>query len=120
MIKTTIKSIINAKNTIGRLAGQSLPVKVSYGIARLVTAANSELSTYDAERIKLCEKYGTLSEDKTKYDITDIEAFNRDLTELVSVETELNVNRVKLTDDIRLTAQELITLEDFIEVVADD
>lgn len=111
--------ILSARDTLSRLGEQTLPVKQSYRLAKLIKAINSEMGVYEGERIKLCEKYGTLSEDKTKYDIHDTEGFNSDSEELLNQEIELEAKPIDI-NGLELTAQDIIKIEPFIEVIDDD
>ena len=111
--------ILSARDTLSRLGERTLPVKQSYRLAKLIKAINNEMSVYEGERIKLCEKYGTLSEDKTKYDIYDMEGFNRDSEELLNQEIELEAKPIDISD-LELSAQDIINIEPFIEVITDD
>lgn len=111
--------ILSARDTLSRLGERTLPVKQSYRLAKLIKAINSEMGVYEGERIKLCEKYGTLSEDKTKYDIHDMEGFSRDSEELLNQEIELEAKPIDISG-LELTAQDIIKIEPFIEVVEDD
>jgi hypothetical protein len=94
-------------------------VKQSYRLAKLIKAVNDELGVYNNERIKLCEKYGTLSDDKAKYDIHDTESFTNDTNELLSQEIELDVKPIEISG-LELSAQDIINIEPLIEVVDDD
>ena len=111
--------ILSARDTLSRLGERTLPVKQSYRLAKLIKAINSEMGVYEGERIKLCEKYGTLSEDKTKYDIHDMEGFSRDSEELLNQEIELEAKPIDISG-LELTAQDIIKIEPFIEVIDDD
>ena len=111
--------ILSARDTLSRLGERTLPVKQSYRLAKLIKAINSEMGVYEGERIKLCEKYGTLSEDKTKYDIHDMESFTRDSEELLNQEIELEAKPIDISG-LELTAQDIIKIEPFIEVIDDD
>ncbi|MDY3089239.1 MAG: hypothetical protein SOW51_08510 [Oscillospiraceae bacterium] len=111
--------ILSARDTLSRLGERTLPVKQSYRLAKLIKAINNEMGVYEGERIKLCEKYGTLSEDKTKYDIHDMEGFSRDSEELLNQEIELEAKPIDISG-LELTAQDIIKIEPFIEVIDDD
>lgn len=111
--------ILSARDTLSRLGERTLPVKQSYRLAKLIKAINNEIGVYEGERIKLCEKYGTLSEDKTKYDIHDMEGFSRDSEELLNQEIELEAKPIDISG-LELTAQDIIKIEPFIEVIDDD
>ena len=111
--------ILTARDTLSRLAEQALPVKQSYRLAKLIKAINGEMSVYEGERIKLCEKYGTINKDEKKYDIHDMEGFTRDSEELLNQEIELEAKPIDISG-LELTAQDIIKIEPFIEVVEDD
>lgn len=111
--------ILTARDTLSRLAERTLPVRQSYRLAKLIKAINGEMSVYEGERIKLCEKHGTLNKDEKKYDIHDIEGFNRDSEELLNQEIELEAKPIDISG-LELTAQDIIKIEPFIEVVEDD
>lgn len=118
-MKTTIKSILSATDTLSRLAERTLPVKQSYRLAKLIKAVNAEMSVYDSERIKLCERYGTLNKEKNNYDINDRDGFGEEIRELQSQEVELDVKPIDIVG-LELTAQDIINIEPFIEVIDDD
>ncbi|MGN0548944.1 MAG: hypothetical protein ACI4IM_05050 [Acutalibacteraceae bacterium] len=112
--------ILTARDTLSRLGEQTLPVKQSYRLAKLIKAINGEMSVYEGERIKLCEKYGTVNKDEKKYDIHDMESFTRDTEELLNQEIELEAKPVDISG-LELSAQDIIKIEPFIiEVVEDD
>lgn len=115
----TINQILTARDTLSRLAERTLPVKQSFRLAKLIKAVNSEMSIYDGERIKLCEKYGTLNEEQKQYDIKDKESFVRESTELLNQEVELDVKPIDITE-LELSAQDILNIEPFIEVTDND
>lgn len=118
-MKTTISKILDACETLSRLAEKALPVRQSYRLAKLVKAVNDELSIYDGERIKLCEKYGTLNKEAKKYDINNTDDFYRDSAVLLSQEVELDVKPIDISN-LELSAQDIINIEPLIEVINDD
>lgn len=118
-MKTTIKQILTARDALSRLAERALPVKQSYRLAKLIKAVNEEMSIYDGERIKICEKYGTLNGEKKQYDISDWDGFRKDSEELLSQEVDLDIKPVSV-NGLEISAQDLLKIEPFIEVVEDD
>lgn len=93
MIKTTVKSINAAKEALKRLAKAELPARVSYTVARLIRAIDGELALYEVQRIKLCEKYGEINAEGTRYIIKDAVSFTREHTDLENTEVELNAEK---------------------------
>ena len=120
-MKTTIEKILDAREVLSRLAEKALPVKQSYRLAKLVKAVNDELSIYEGERIKLCEEYGTLDKDNGvyKFEGENREKFNADINVLLSQEVELDVKPIDISN-LELSAQDIINIEPFIEVINDD
>lgn len=119
-MKITIKQILNARETLSRLAEKALPVKQSYRLAKLVKAVNDELAIYNSERIKLCEKYGTANKEKGIYEFQgeNAEKAGADLDVLQSQEVELDVKPIDISD-LELSASDIINIEPFIEVIDD-
>ena len=120
-MKITINQILLARDTLSRLAGQSLPVKQSYKLAKLVKAVNGEIGVYDGERIKLCEKYGKLNKDKNLYEFDGDNRgkFGVDINVLQEQEIELDIKPIDISD-LELSAQDIISIEPFVEVIDDD
>jgi hypothetical protein len=122
MIKTKIKSIVNAREAMQRLAQQTLPVAVSYRVTKLIRAIDAELAVYDKERIRLCEKYGKLNESKTSYTILEGAEFNEEHSLLLNFDVELEAHKVKLPETLNITPADLLRLSEFVEIegVSDD
>lgn len=122
MIKTKLHSIVNAREAMRKLAGQELPVQESYRVAKLIKAMNAEIAIYDEARIKLCEKYGELAENKREYTILKGAEFNRELSSLLDMEVELDLKKVTLPLGLCITPSDVISLSDFVEIegVEDD
>ncbi|MBP3939497.1 MAG: hypothetical protein IK955_08810 [Clostridia bacterium] len=122
MISTNLNSILNAREAAKKLMGQELPVKVSYRVAKLIKAMNSEIEVYDQERIRLCEKYGELDKKKGEYKISETTEFYKDLNSLLDIEVSLDVRKVSLPETLSITPADILSLSDFIEIegVEDD
>ena len=118
-MKITIEQILIARDTLSRLAERTLPVKQSYGLAKVVKAVNGEFAIYEGERIKLCEKYGTLNSEQMQYDINDWDGLRKDMQTLESQEVDLDVKPIDISG-LELSAQDIISIEPFIEVIDDD
>lgn len=118
-MKITIEKILDAREVLSRLAEKALPVKQSYGLAKVVKAVNDELTVYNSERIKICKKYGTANKEKQKYDINDWDGLRKDMRTLESQEVDLDVKPIDISG-LELSAQDIISIEPFIEVIDDD
>lgn len=116
MIKTKLKTIINSREAMQRLAGQTLPVAVSYRIAKLIKLLNDELALYESERIKLCERYGELNPEENKYNITQGAEFTHELNSLLDYTVELAADKISLPSTLTITPSDLISMDDFVEI----
>ena len=120
MIKTNLKSILNAREAAKKLSQQELPVKESYRIAKLIKAMDAELVIYNESRIRLCERYGELAENKREYKILKGAEFNNELGSLLDMEVSLDVPKVMLPASLCITPSDVISLSDFIEIEGDE
>lgn len=120
-MKVTIKQILSARDVLSRLAERTLPVKQSYRLAKLVKVVNEEITVYNGERTKLCEQYGTLNKEKGVYEFKgeNRKKISDDLGVLESQEADLDVKPIDISG-LELSAQDIISIEPFIEVVDDD
>lgn len=112
---TTLGAIVQAMPVLNKLAAQELPVRESYKLAKLVRKLSVESEIYDRERLKLCEKYGSKNEAENRYELKDEDGFNNAYSELIAQELDLDDEPVKLSENIKLTAAEIISAEDFIK-----
>ena len=106
-----------------------LPVKPSYWLARIANKVESEMMAFETIRMNLIKKYAKKDkkggfifiQDKDKkqqYDISDIDAFNKEFNELFSQEIEIDVNPIKLDSlgDIKIKPLILAKLGKIIEI----
>ncbi|MFT3951171.1 MAG: hypothetical protein QM689_04355 [Oscillospiraceae bacterium] len=120
MIKTTLGAIVAATQAVGKLNSEPLQVSTAFKVAKLTKAIAEEYKLYDEQRIKLLERHGTISEDGGHYDIPadKQDAFAAAMAELQAQETELNCEKINLAgEDIKITANDIIALAEFIEEV---
>ncbi|NLZ46671.1 MAG: hypothetical protein GX896_08275 [Clostridiales bacterium] len=113
-MKLLLGQIVNASSTLGRLADEKLPISESFKLAKLNKSLASELEIYDKERIKICEQYGDKDEENNRYNIKNQVEFEKAFSELLGLEIEMEFKKVNLTADIKITANELMLAEDFI------
>ncbi len=115
-MKVKLGEIVNAVPALNKAAEQALPVRTSYQLARLVRKISKEVGTYDAERIKLCKRFGKLDEEKQAYNIPpeSLRGFEREMNELLAQEVEISADPISVTDELRLSAAEVMTVEKFL------
>lgn len=119
MLKTNLKSIVNAKESLKILSETELPVKVSYSLAKLINEVNKELSIFSAEKLKLFKKYGKLENDAYTILSENRENFHADLESLLSEEVTVFANKIDLPEDLKLKPKDMINLEPFVTIKMD-
>ena len=116
---------------LSEILEKELPVKPSYWLSRIAIKLDSELKAFEGARVKLVIKHAKKDEkgnpivlkDKSgkptrNYDVTDMDAFNKEYDELAEQEIEININPIKLDTlgDINLKPVILAKLEKIIEI----
>ncbi len=126
--------IFVAIKPLEELLKQKLPVKVSYGLAKLAIKINTELKAIEEVRIGLVKKYGTTGKDdeiNIKPGDLNWVAFAKEFDELMSTESEIVFEKVKIPEKItgvcdkcghnldvclQIEPNTLISLQKFIDV----
>lgn len=115
------EKLVNSIVVLSKLTQMELPIKLSYALSKNITKIDRELTVYNKERGKLIEKYGEKDEEgnlKTKEDgtinILDIDSFNKDLKEILEIETEVDIHLIdleKVNVDINITPGEIMLVD---------
>lgn len=109
-------NIVNSYNSLSKLAEIDLPIDISFNITDIILEIEKHINNYNNQKNKLLIKYGT-SENKIDYDIKSehIEAFKKELEALNDIDINLNINKIVLPADIKISAKILYALKDYIE-----
>ena len=120
-MKLSNEKLVNSIGVLSKLTNMELPIKLSYAFSKNITKIDRELTVYNKERQKLIEKYGEKDEEgklKTKEDgtinILDIDSFNKDLKEILEIETEVDIHLIELDKvnvDVNITPGELMIVD---------
>lgn len=121
-MKVKLEKIVNGKQSLVNLLNQSLPVKTSYRLGKLVSKVERELKDFEAKRLELVKKHGDPVEgDSNKIQVREgnLEEFTKELNELLDVDVDLNFEPVSLDQlaDAKLSAVDLNALSDFVSDV---
>lgn len=115
-MKLSNEKIVNSIGSLHTLSNESLPVRASFYISKNVKELQKSLETYDEEKKKLMKKYCKLKEDGSldvkkdgTVDIIDTENWNKDMKELMALETDVNIAKLNINDfgNATLTANEI-------------
>jgi len=120
VITTTLRSILNLKDSLTKLGQSDLPIKLSYRISRLVLLINNELKLFDENRSSILDKYKDSSNNISPERIPE---FNQAMDELLNIEVRLDCDQIELneinTSKLSLTAFDIINLSEFIKFEVD-
>lgn len=125
-MKLTNRKIVNTVNSIGIVSNRSLPIKASYAISKNLLKLEKEVEAYNLEREKLLNKYAEKDEagqrkvnenGNVPIKKEHIEDWNREITELLDIEVEINIHKFDLAvlDNIEISPQELMAIDFMIE-----
>jgi hypothetical protein len=96
MIKTTIKTLIEAQPCVQMLLNARLPVKAAYAVSKLARAIQPELEQFDKTKAKLFTDAGCTiggegsSKEWTHKDKAIVEKVGKDVDDLMTAECEIN------------------------------
>ena len=122
-MKLLLNDLINAKESLTKLAKTDVPVKIAYWLSKDVQKLNSEFVAFEEARGKLFKKYGEKQvNEETKQEqsvikLENIESFQKEISELLKTEVEVDVHKIKLESlgEIKLSTFDLTALHFIIE-----
>jgi len=121
-----LSTIINAQQSLTKLANSDLPVKIAYSLSKTIQKLSVEFKAFDEARNKLFEKYGEEIEEKTKtgqpnrykkIKNENIEEFQKEINKLLDLEVEVDFKKIKVSnlEKVNLSAIDLTNLEFILE-----
>jgi hypothetical protein len=113
-IATTVGALFSSSNALQKLVNEALPARQAFAVAKIAKAVGAELEACNETRLRLCEQYGKLNEDKTGYDFASSkrEAFDKEWGELTAVPVTIRGEQIKV-DSLRtvsISAADLLAL----------
>lgn len=126
MIQVNLNDIINASETFSKIMRQTLSGALAFKIARLARELNKEVETFNSERQKIldrfCEKdengnFAQTEDGMIKIIPEKISDFNNEFQTLLDTEVEINAEKIPLKDidEIKISPQEMLNIDKFIE-----
>jgi hypothetical protein len=128
-VKLTSGEIFNAKEPLGRLLKEKLPVKVAFGLAKIAKKLDDQLVAINQVREGLFRTYGELDNVTHKWIVRPyiddgagnairnpkVIKFEEEQDELMAQETEIVYETVKLPDTLEIEPYDLMMLEKFVK-----
>jgi len=125
-MKLTNGEIFSTKRPLEKLLDKELPVKTSYGLAKLAHKLNDQLQIMDKVIQGLRKTYGTPDPRNPRvFNVLpeidgvvnpQMEKFNEEIKELMAQEVELVIDEVTLPETLEIEPATLMALEKFIKV----
>jgi len=120
-VKLTNGEIFNAKKPLEKLLQEKLPVKASYGLAKIAQKLNDQLQVIEKVQKGLFQTYGEPDKEnpmrlKLNPESENFSKAMAELGELMMQEIEIVFDVVTLPDTLEVDAATLIALDKFIKV----
>jgi hypothetical protein len=120
-MKLTNGEIFNSKEPLQKLMTERLPVKVSYGLAKLAAKLNEQLQVIEQVRQGLVTTYGEPDPDvpnRTRVSPTSDKypKFLTEYGELMNQEVEIVLEVVTLPETLEIEPSVLMALDKFIKI----
>lgn len=96
-MKLKNRDIVNFINGCAALKEKKLPVKIGYAIHRNILSLAEAAEAYNTAREKIIEEY-TEKDCEGNLAIKDQQMFNKDLEELLDIDTEVNLHTIPEKD----------------------
>lgn len=106
-MKLTNERLLSDVQGLSQLTQKSLPVKVSFAIAKNIAKVESCLKVYNKEKQKLIDKYSvkddegrTIIGENNQITIQNefLNGWNKDIKELNSIENEIDIHNLKISE----------------------
>jgi len=120
-VKLTNGEIFNAKEPLQKLIQEKLPVKASYGLAKLAAKLETQLQVIEKVRQGLIQTYGEQDPDNPTQTRVDPQSegfpkFMEEYGELMAQEVEVVFSIVTLPDTLEVEPAVLMALDKFIKI----
>lgn len=114
-MKLTNQEIYNYANNLAEAfqdREQTLPIKINFYLQKNKKTLMDLAMDVEQARTSVAQKYGTLTEDGTKFEIPPehIETVSKELTELFSLEQDVQIYTVNIdsfSDDLTITTAQM-------------
>ena len=127
MISITLEQLVNSTEGLRELSQKTLKARPAYAVAKILKAAEAEMTGFNDTRMNLIKKYGDKKENgelntdengNVHIAPGSLVDFNKELQELLDTQVEINANKIKIEDigDVDFTPAEMAQLDNFIDI----
>lgn len=131
MIKLKLAQLESAIGALESLSRMDMPIKLAYGISRIISKVTNEVKLYEDARTKLIEKYGQRDSEgnivnnggSIPIKLEEQDAFQRDFLSLVDTEIEINCHAISvdrlLESGVNISPRDLVAIDVFLDTDTD-
>jgi len=119
-MKVKVSLLVTAVSILKDIDTTEMKLSTAYKVSQLMKTTQESIDGFDARRVKLAEKHGTLNEENTHYNFADTEAedtFKKDLNAMLDDEIDLKITKIPvalLDDYINIKPSDIKYVEWFI------
>ena len=114
------RDIYDSREALQRLVARSdIPARYGIEIARMAKKLGDEIGIIDKQRVGLVKKYGK-PEGRDFVVEPDTDEFNKfisEMDELLDADTELEITKARVPNNIDIPVVDLMYLDSFVEIV---
>ena len=114
--------IVDALPSLQKLAAQDLSIKILYKVSKLLGNLDNEVAFYNEQRNKILAQYCDIVGNQYVPRKETEEQLNKEIQELLNIETECDVREVVIgiDENIKLSYNDLVALQDFVRIEGDE
>jgi hypothetical protein len=101
--------------SIKRLLDKDLPIKNSYALRKLFAQIVTKEKVYNEARMPIFQKYWEEKNDVLTIPTEKLQEANVLLNEIIQIEEEYEFEKIKLPEDIKISAMDIIQLEEILK-----
>ena len=116
-MKVTLKTIVLAIPALSKLAAEDISLRLAYRLKKNIAELQREADFFGEQRIKILEKYGTADESGNyTFEGDNEQKAIAELDDLLDLEVEpvIDVIDIPITEDLKLSVNDIGYLEPFI------
>jgi len=118
-MKIKVRKLVEMKPSLQKLITQDIPVKTAFKVGKTIKVLEKEYEVYEESKRKLFKKYGEENIDgNLKIKEENIKVFNEDLEELMNIEVDIELQKIKigeLGEDTKLAGIDMFNLDILLE-----
>lgn len=122
-MKIYLGELENIIGSMREIIEKEMPIKTSFKFSKAIKKLDEEAQLYDEKRSQLIQKFaqknesGEIIQEEGKVTINNMPEFQKEITELNSIEVNLDIEKISINDlgDIDISPKTLLMLDKILE-----